>query len=79
MNNEQAETLLRSIENAQAGIEAFLGLSADDRATIMSMLEQRAGARELRQILEQCETDGTTDRISALLVDSEKAAGTSSN
>jgi hypothetical protein len=50
-------------------IEDFLGLSADDRATIMSMLEQRAGAREIRQILEQCEAEGTTERSSALLAE----------
>lgn len=72
MNNEQAETLLRSIESAHAGIEDFLGLSADDRATIMSMLEQRAGARELGQILEQCEAESTTERISALLAEQRK-------
>ena len=55
MTEAQAETLIRSLESAHAGIEAFLGLSADDRATIMSMLEQREDARELRQVLEQCE------------------------
>jgi hypothetical protein len=64
MTEAEAETLIRSLESAHGGIEAFLGLSADDRATIMSMLEQRAGAGELRQILQQCEADGTTERIS---------------
>jgi hypothetical protein len=72
MDEEQAEALIRSLESGHAGIEAFLGLSADDRATIMSMLEQRAGTRELRQILEQCESDGTTERISALLAEQRK-------
>ena len=54
MTEAEAETLIRSLESAHGGIEAFLGLSADDRATIMSMLEQRAGA----------EADGTTKRVS---------------
>ena len=72
MTEEQAKTLIRSLESADAGIEDFLGLSADDRATIMSMLEQRAGAREIRQILEQCEAEGTTERSSALLAEQRK-------
>ena len=58
MTEEQAETLIRSLESGHAGIDAFVGLAADDRATIMSMLEQREGARELRQVLEQCEGVG---------------------
>jgi len=59
MTEEQAQRLVRSLESAHAGIETFLGLSADDRATIMTMLEERADAKELRRILEQCEADGT--------------------
>ena len=62
-----AESLIRSLESGHAGVEAFLGLSAEDRATIMAMLEQRAGAREVRQILEQCEADGTMEKIRAFL------------
>jgi hypothetical protein len=77
MTEPQAEKLISSLESGHAGIEAFLGLSADDRATIMSMLEQRAGARERRQILEQSEAEGTTERISAL-PNSEKCPGTNS-
>jgi hypothetical protein len=73
MTEGQAEKLISSLESGHAGIEEFLGLSADDRATIMSMLEQRAGARELRQILEQCEAGGTTERISALLAEQRKS------
>jgi hypothetical protein len=64
---------------AHAGIEAFLGLSADDRATIMSMLEQRAGTRELRQILEQCESDAQRKESGDCLPNSEKHPSTSSN
>ena len=73
MTEEQAETLIRSLESGHAGIEAFIGLSADDRAEIMSLLEERAGAKELRQILEQCEAGGTTERISALLAEQRKS------
>jgi hypothetical protein len=73
VTEEQAETLIRSLESGHAGIEAFIGLSADDRAEIMSLLEERAGAKELRQILEQCEAGGTTERISALLAEQRKS------
>ena len=55
MTEAQAEKLISSLESGHAGIETFLALSADDRATIMAMLEERAGMNELRQILEQCE------------------------
>jgi len=69
MTEEQAEKLVSLLESGHAGIEAFLHLPADDRATIMAMLEQRAGAKELRQILEQCEADGTMDKIRAFLAE----------
>ncbi len=69
MKEEQAERLISSLEDGHAGIEAFLMLHADDRAAIMAMLEQRAGAKELRQILEQCEADGTMDKIRAFLAE----------
>ncbi len=69
MTEEQAERIVSSLESGHAGIEAFLTLPADDRATIMAMLEQRAGAEEIRQILEQCEAHGTMDKIRALLAD----------
>ena len=69
MAEEQAERLVSSLESGHAGIEAFLTLSADDRATIMATLEQRAGAEELRQILDQCEADGIMDKIRALLAE----------
>ena len=55
MTEAQAEKLISSLESGHAGIETFLALSADDRATIMAMLEERAVTNELRQILEQCE------------------------
>jgi hypothetical protein len=71
MTEEQAERLVSSLESGHAGIEAFLKLPADDRATIMAMLEQRAGAEELRQILEQCEADGTMDKIRTLLAEQQ--------
>jgi len=43
MTQEAAEKLVSSLESGHRGIEAFLKLPADDRATIMAMLEQRAG------------------------------------
>jgi hypothetical protein len=69
MTEEQAERLVSSLESGHRGIEAFLTLPADDRVTIMAMLEQRAGAEEIRQIIEQCEADGTMDKIRALLAE----------
>lgn len=69
MKEEQAERLISSLESGLGGIEAFLNLPADDRATIMEMLEQRAGAEEIRQILAQCEADGTMDKIRAFLAE----------
>ena len=69
MTDEEAERLMSSLESGHAGIEAFLGLPAGDRASIMTMLEQRAWAEELRLILEQCEADGTMDKIRALLAE----------
>ena len=71
MTEDQAERLVNSLESGYGGIEAFLNLAADDRATIMSMLEQRAGAEEIRQILEQCEADGTMDKIRAFLAEKQ--------
>ena len=72
MEEAQAETLIRSLESGHAGIEAFLELSADDRATIMAMLEQRADAKDVRQILEQYEADGTMDKIRSFLAEQRK-------
>lgn len=69
MTQEEAEKLVSSLESGHRGIEAFLKLPPGDRATIMSMLEQRVGAEEIRQILEQCEADGTMDKIRALLAE----------
>lgn len=69
MKEEQAERLLTSLESGHGGIEAFLTLPADDRATIMASLEQRDRAEEIRQILEQCEADGTMDKIRAFLAE----------
>jgi hypothetical protein len=71
MTEDQAERLVSSLESGFGGIEAFLNLAADDRATIMTMLEQRAGAEEIRQILEQCEADGTMDKIRALIAEKQ--------
>ena len=71
MTEDQAERLVSSLESGYGGIEAFLNLSADDRTTIMAMLQQRAGAEEIRQILEQCEADGTMDRIRALIAEKQ--------
>jgi len=81
MTEEQAERLVSSLESGHGGIEAFLKLPADDRATIMAMLEQRAGAEEIRQILEQCDADGTMDKIRALLAEhqTKKTGRRSSN
>jgi hypothetical protein len=67
MTEEQTENLVSSLESGHGGIEAFLTLSGDDRAMIVRMLEQRAGAEEIRQIVEQCEADGTMDKIRAFL------------
>jgi hypothetical protein len=69
MTEEQAERLVSLLESGHAGIEAFLTLRADERAMIMEMLEQRAGAEQIRLILEQCESDGTMDKIRALLAE----------
>ena len=69
MTEDEAEKLLSLLQSGHSGIEAFLGLPADERATIMTMLEQKAWAEELRQILEQCEADGTMDKIRALLAE----------
>ena len=67
MTEEQTENLVSSLESGHGGIEAFLSLPGDDRAIIVRMLEQRAGAEEIRQIVEQCEADGTMDKIRAFL------------
>ena len=69
MTEEQTENLVSSLESGRGGIEAFLNLSGDDRAMIMGMLEQRAEAEgeEIRQILEQCEADGTMHKIRVFL------------
>jgi hypothetical protein len=69
MTEDEAEKLVNLLQSGHSGIEAFLGLPADERATIMTMLEQKAWAEELRQILEQCEADGTMDKIRALLAE----------
>ena len=69
MTEEEAERLLSLLQNGHSGLEAFLGLPADERATIMTMLEQRAWAEELHQILEQCEADGTMEKIRALIAE----------
>ena len=44
MTEQQAERLVTSLESGHGGLEAFLTLPADDRATITAMLEQRAVA-----------------------------------
>lgn len=72
MKNEDAERLVSSLESGDAGIEAFLGLRPEDRASIMTTLEQRAWAEELKGILEQCEADGTMDIIRALVAEHER-------
>ena len=69
MTAEEAERLLSLLQSGHSGIELFLGLPGDERATIMAMLEQRAWGDELRQILEQCEADGTMDKIRALIAE----------
>jgi hypothetical protein len=69
MTEAQAEKLVTSLESGHGGIEAFLTLPADDRATITAMLEQRAVAAEIRQVIEQCEADGTMDKIRAFLTE----------
>ena len=69
MTEEEAEKLVSSLESGHGGIEAFLTLPGDDRTTIMARLEERARAEEIRQILEQCEADGTMDKIRSLLVE----------
>jgi hypothetical protein len=79
VTEEQAETLIRSLESGHAGIEAFIGLSADDRAEIMSLLEERAGAKELRQILEQCEAGGQRKESAHCLPNSGKVESSFSN
>lgn len=50
MTNEETEELVSSLEDGEAGIEVFLALPADDRATIMAMLEQRITSKEVGQI-----------------------------
>ena len=67
MTEEQTENLVSSLESGHGGIEAFLNLPGDDRAWIMGMIEQRADAEEIRQIVAQCEADGTMDKIRAFL------------
>jgi hypothetical protein len=69
MTSEEAERLVSSLEGGHHGLEAFLTLPPDDRAAIMAMLEQRAQGREIRGILEQCEADGTMDKIRAFLAE----------
>ncbi len=69
MTEAQAERLVTSLESGNGGIEAFLTLPAYDRATITAMLEQRAVAEEIRQVLEQCEADGTMDKIRAFVAE----------
>jgi hypothetical protein len=69
MTEEEAERLVSLLQSGHSGIEGFLGLPADDRVTIMTMLEQQAWGEELRQILEQCEADGTMDKIRALIAE----------
>jgi hypothetical protein len=55
MTEAQSEKLISSLESGNPGIETFLALSADDRAVITAMLEERVVTNELRQILEQCD------------------------
>ena len=59
MTKAEAKELISSLESGHAGIETFLELSGGERAMIMTMLEQRAEAKELRQTLEQREADRT--------------------
>ena len=81
MTEEQTESLVSALESGQGGIEAFLNLPGDDRAMIGRMLEQRARAEEIRQIVEQCEADGTMDKIRAFLanITLEKTESRNSN
>ena len=72
MTEEQAERLVTSLESGHGGIEAFLALPADDRATITAILEHRAVSEEIRQILEQCEADGTMDKIRAFVAEHQR-------
>ncbi|HEU5239296.1 MAG TPA: hypothetical protein VFU37_19350 [Pyrinomonadaceae bacterium] len=69
MTQEEAEKIISALESGFGGIEAYLELSAAERAKLMASLEQRANAQEIRQILEQCEADGTMDKIAALLAE----------
>ena len=46
MTEEEAERLVRLLQSGHSGIEGFLGLPADDRVTIMTMLEQQAWGEE---------------------------------
>lgn len=71
MTQEEAEKIISSLESGYGGIEAYLELSAADRAKLMARLEQRADAQEIRRILEQCEADGTMDKIAALLAEQQ--------
>ena len=75
MTSEEAEMLVSSLESGHRGLEAFLTLPGDDRATIMAILEQRAGAEEIRRILEQCEADGTMEKIRAFLAENQVRKG----
>jgi hypothetical protein len=55
MTEAEAEKLVTSLESGHEGIENFLALSADDRATVMALLEGRDANNELRQVLKQSE------------------------
>ena len=81
MTEEQTENLVSSLESGHGGIEDFLNLPGGDRAMIMRMLEQRAEAEEIRQIVEQCEADGTMDKVRAFLanITLEKTGSSNSN
>ena len=81
MTEEQTENLVSLLESGHGGIEAFLNLPGDDRAMIVRMLEQRAEAEEIRQIVEQCEADGTMDKIRRFLanITLEKTESRNSN
>jgi hypothetical protein len=75
MKQEEVDRLISSLEVGRGGIEAYLKLSAADRATLMTTLEQRADAREIRQIIQQCEADGTMDKIQAFLAAHQAGTG----
>ena len=81
MTEEETDNLVSSLESGHGGIEDFLNLPGGDRAVIMRMLEQRAGVEEIRQIVAQCEADGTMDMIRAFLanITLEKTEGRNSN